>query len=233
MQTFIREIALIGEENFKKLQRAHVAVFGIGGVGSYAAEALVRAGIGQLTFVDGDNVAESNLNRQLIALHSTIGKNKAAIMKQRALDICPNGKFYAKECFFDENTEKDFDFSDFTYVADCIDSVKAKARLIELARRAGIPVISSMGAGNKLDGNAFRVAEIEKTRECPLARIMRRELKARGVTGVKAVYSEEKPLSPDKSAAANSERFIGSISYVPSMAGLLLAGTIIQDILKM
>lgn len=233
MQTFIREIALIGEENFKKLQRAHVAVFGIGGVGSYAAEALVRAGIGQLTFVDGDNVAESNLNRQLIALHSTIGKNKAAIMKQRALDICPNGKFYAKECFFDENTENDFDFSDFTYVADCIDSVKAKARLIELARRAGIPVISSMGAGNKLDGNAFRVAEIEKTRECPLARIMRRELKARGVTGVKAVYSEEKPLSPDKSAAANGERFIGSISYVPSMAGLLLAGTIIQDILKM
>lgn len=233
MQTFIREIALIGEENFKKLQRAHVAVFGIGGVGSYAAEALVRAGIGQLTFVDGDNVAESNLNRQLIALHSTIGKNKAAIMKQRALDICPNGKFYAKECFFDENTEKDFDFSEFTYVADCIDSVKAKARLIELARRAGIPVISSMGAGNKLDGNAFRVAEIEKTRECPLARIMRRELKARGVTGVKAVYSEEKPLSPDKSAAANGERFIGSISYVPSMAGLLLAGTIIQDILKM
>lgn len=233
MQTFIREIALIGEENFKKLQRAHVAVFGIGGVGSYAAEALVRAGIGQLTFVDGDNVAESNLNRQLIALHSTIGKNKAAIMKQRALDICPNGKFYAKECFFDENTENDFDFSEFTYVADCIDSVKAKARLIELARRAGIPVISSMGAGNKLDGNAFRVAEIEKTRECPLARIMRRELKARGVTGVKAVYSEEKPLSPDKSAAANGERFIGSISYVPSMAGLLLAGTIIQDILKM
>ena len=154
-------------------------------------------------------------------------------MKQRALDICPNGKFYAKECFFDENTENDFDFSDFTYVADCIDSVKAKARLIELARRAGIPVISSMGAGNKLDGNAFRVAEIEKTRECPLARIMRRELKARGVTGVKAVYSEEKPLSPDKSAAANGERFIGSISYVPSMAGLLLAGTIIQDILKM
>ena len=233
MQTFIREIALIGEENFKKLQRAHVAVFGIGGVGSYAAEALVRAGIGQLTFVDGDNVAESNLNRQLIALHSTIGKNKAAIMKQRGLDICPNGNFYAKECFFDENTENDFDFSDFTYIADCIDSVKAKARLIELARRAGIPVISSMGAGNKLDGNAFRVAEIEKTRECPLARIMRRELKARGVTGVKAVYSEEKPLSPDKSAAANGERFIGSISYVPSMAGLLLAGTIIQDILKM
>ena len=232
MQTFIREIALIGEENFKKLQRAHVAVFGIGGVGSYAAEALVRAGIGQLTFVDGDNVAESNLNRQLIALHSTIGKNKAAIMKQRALDICPNGNFYAKECFFDENTENDFDFSDFTYVADCIDSVKAKARLIELARRAGIPVISSMGAGNKLDGNAFRVAEIEKTRECPLARIMRRELKARGVTGVKAVYSEEKPLSPDKSAAANGERFIGSISYVPSMAGLLLAGTIVRDLIN-
>lgn len=233
MQTFIREIALIGEENFKKLQGAHVAVFGIGGVGSYAAEALVRAGIGKLTFIDGDNVAKSNLNRQLIALHSTLGKNKAAVMKERALDIRPNGNFCAKECFFDEKTENGFDFSDYTYVADCIDSVKAKARLIEKARQAGIRVISSMGAGNKLDGNAFRVADIENTRECPLARIMRRELKARGVTGVKAVYSEEKPLAPDKSRAADGERFIGSISYVPSMAGLLLAGTIIQDILKM
>lgn len=233
MQTFIREIALIGEENFNKLQRAHVAVFGIGGVGSYAAEALVRAGIGKLTFVDGDNVAESNLNRQLIALHSTIGKNKAAVMKQRALDIRPDGDFYAKEYFFDEKTKNGFDFSDYTYVADCIDSVKSKTLLIERARQSGVPVISSMGAGNKLNGNAFRVAEIEKTRECPLARIMRKELKARGITGVKAVYSEEKPLAPDKSRAADGERFIGSISYVPSAAGLLLAGTIIQDILKM
>lgn len=233
MQTFIREIALIGEENFNKLQRAHVAVFGIGGVGSYAAEALVRAGIGKLTFVDGDNVAESNLNRQLIALHSTIGKNKAAVMKQRALDIRPDGDLYAKEYFFDEKTENGFDFSDYTYVADCIDSVKSKTLLIERARQSGVPVISSMGAGNKLNGNAFRVAEIEKTRECPLARIMRKELKARGITGVKAVYSEEKPLAPDKSRAADGERFIGSISYVPSAAGLLLAGTIIQDILKM
>ncbi len=233
MQTFIREIALIGEENFKKLRKAHVAVFGIGGVGSYAAEALVRAGIGKLTFVDGDRVAESNLNRQLIALHSTLGKNKAAVMKQRALDIDPDGIFCAAECFFDEKTQDGFDFSDYSYVADCIDSVKAKVLLIERARRAGVPVISCMGAGNKLDASAFRVADIESTRECPLARIMRRELKARGVTGVKAVYSEEKPLDPDKSRAADGERFIGSISYVPSMAGLLLAGTIIQDILKM
>ena len=230
-QTFIREISLIGEENFQKLQNARVAVFGIGGVGSYAAEALVRAGVGHLLVVDGDTVAESNLNRQLVALRSTIGKNKANVMRERALDISPETEIETFEGFFDETTADLFDFFRFSYVADCIDSVKAKVLLLSRAREAGAPVISWMGAGNKLRAD-FRVADIENTRECPLAKIMRRELKKAGVTGVKAVYSEEKPFVPDRSGAAEGERFIGSVSFVPSAAGLLLAGEIVRGILS-
>ena len=230
-QTFIREISLIGEENFQKLQNARVAVCGIGGVGSYAAEALVRAGVGHLLFVDGDTVAESNLNRQLVALRSTIGKNKANVMRERALDISPETEIETFEGFFDETTADSFDFSRFSYVADCIDSVRAKVLLLSRARAAGAPVISCMGAGNKLHAD-FRVADIENTRECPLAKIMRRELKKAGVTGVKAVYSEEKPFVPDRSGAAEGERFIGSVSFVPSAAGLLLAGEIVRGILS-
>lgn len=230
-QTFLREISLIGEENFQKLQKARVAVFGIGGVGSFAAEALVRAGVGHLLFVDGDAVAESNLNRQLVALRSTLGKNKAKIMRERALDISPGTEIETFEGFFDETTAEMFDFSRFSYVADCIDSVKPKVLLLSRARAAGVPVISCMGAGNKLHAD-FRVADIEKTRECPLAKIMRRELKRAGVAGVKAVYSEEKPYVPDKSCAEAGERFIGSVSFVPSAAGLLLAGEIVRDIIS-
>ena len=230
-QTFIREISLIGEENFQKLQNARVAVFGIGGVGSYAAEALVRAGVGHLLFVDGDTVAESNLNRQLVALRSTLGKNKANVMRERALDISPETEIETFEGFFDETTADSFDFSRFSYVADCIDSVRAKVLLLSRARAAGVPVISCLGAGNKLHAD-FRVADIENTRECPLAKIMRRELKKAGVTGVKAVYSEEKPFVPDRSGAAEGERFIGSVSFVPSSAGLLLAGEIVRGILS-
>lgn len=229
-QTFVREISLIGEENFQKLQRARVAVFGIGGVGSYAAEALVRAGVGHLLFVDGDAVAESNRNRQLVALRSTLGQNKAAVMRERALDISPETDIQTFEGFFDESTADSFDFSRFSYVADCIDSVKSKVLLLSRARAAGVPVISCMGAGNKLHAG-FKVADIEKTRECPLAKIMRRELKKAGITGVKAVYSEEKPYVPDRSGAAEGERFIGSVSFVPSSAGLLLAGEIVRDII--
>ena len=228
---YIREIALIGEENFKKLQGARVAVFGIGGVGSFAAEALVRAGIGALTFVDGDTVAESNLNRQLVALRSTLGKNKALVMKERAADIAPECACEAVEHFYNEETADAFDLSRYDYVADCIDSVKSKILLISRARAAGVPVISCMGAGNKLDGGAFKAADIEKTRECPLAKIVRRELKKAGVTGVKAVYSEEKPLLPDRCCAQEGEKFIGSISFVPSAAGLLLAGEIVKDLI--
>ena len=229
-QTFVREVALIGEENFQKLQSARVILFGVGGVGSYAAEALVRAGIGSLTLVDGDAVSESNLNRQLIALRSTLGKNKAETMAKRAADIAPGCKTAAVPVFYGPETEQLFDFSKYDYVADCIDDVKAKISLIVRARMAGVPVISCMGAGNKLDGGAFRVAKIEKTRECPLARLVRRELKKAGVTGVKAVYSEEPPRTPDRRGAAEGERLIGSISFVPSAAGLLLAGEIVRDI---
>lgn len=227
---FVREISLIGEENFQKLQRAHVAVFGIGGVGSYAAEALVRAGIGALTFVDGDAVAPSNLNRQIVALHSTLGRNKAEVMKERALDIAPECRVRAVAGFFGADRADEFDFSAYDYVADCIDSVKSKVLLICRARQAGVPVISCMGAGNKLDAGAFRVADIEKTRECPLAKIVRRELRAAGVTGVKAVYSEEKPYVPQRFGVAEGERLIGSVSFVPSAAGLLLAGEIVKDL---
>ena len=227
---FVREISLIGEENFQKLQKAHVAVFGIGGVGSYAAEALVRAGIGALTFVDGDAVAPSNLNRQIVALHSTLGRNKAEVMKERALNIAPECRVRAVAGFFGADRADEFDFSAYDYVADCIDSVKSKVLLICRARQAGVPVISCMGAGNKLDAGAFRVADIEKTRECPLAKIVRRELRAAGVTGVKAVYSEEKPYVPQRFGVAEGERLIGSVSFVPPAAGLLLAGEIVKDL---
>ena len=230
MEQYLREIALIGEENFRKLRRAHVAVFGIGGVGSYAAEALVRAGVGRLTFVDGDAVAESNLNRQLIALHSTLGKNKAEVMRARAADIDPACAAEAVPLFYGADTAERFDFSRFDYVADCIDSVAAKTALIAAARARGVPVISCMGAGNKFDGAAFRVADIGKTRVCPLARIMRRELRKAGVSGVKAVYSEEEPAVPSHAGAREGERFVGSLSFVPSAAGLLLAGEIVKDL---
>lgn len=227
-QAFIREIALIGEENFQKLQAARVLLFGVGGVGSFAAEALVRAGIGGIVLVDGDAVAVSNLNRQLIALHSTLGQNKAEVMARRAADIAPSCRAEAVPVYFNEETAHLFDFASFSYVADCIDDVAAKVRLLTAARAAGVPAISCMGAGNKLDGGAFRVAAIENTRQCPLARIMRRELKKAGVAGVKAVYSEEEPRPVSKT---EGERTIGSISFVPSAAGLLLAGEIVKDLI--
>lgn len=232
MENYVREIALIGQEKFEKLRAARVAVFGIGGVGSYAAEALVRAGVGTVDLIDGDVVAESNLNRQLVALHSTLGKNKAEVMAQRARDIDPTGSYTAYPLFFGEKTKDVFDFSRYSCVADCIDDVEAKALLLTCVRAAGTPVVSCMGAGNKLDGSAFRVAELEKTRECPLARIMRRKMKEAGVTGVVAVYSEEKPLAPDRSGAAEGERMIGSLSFVPSAAGLLLAGEIVKQMIR-
>ncbi len=229
MSAFQREISLIGEENFEKLQGARVAVFGIGGVGSYAAEALVRAGVGSLDFIDGDVVAESNLNRQLIALTSTLGRNKAEVMAARASDISPSCRAAAIPVFYNEQTAPRFDFSVYDYVADCIDSVSDKVRLILAARAAGVPVLSCMGAGNRIVSD-FRVDVIEKTSGCPLARIVRRELKKAGVTGVKAVYSPSEPLVPSRAQAEKGERWIGSISFVPSAAGLLLAGEIVRDL---
>ena len=231
-EAFIRVIALLGEEGFARLAAARVAVFGLGGVGSYAAEALVRAGIGALDFVDGDAVAPSNLNRQLVALTGTIGKNKAEVMAARAREINPDAQVRAIPRFFTAETAETFDFSGYDFVADCIDSVPDKILLLACARAAGAGAVSCMGAGNKFDANAFRVAPIEKTRVCPLARLVRKGLRDANVTGVWAVYSEEEPRRPERAESAEGGRFIGSLSYVPASAGLLLAGHIIQAIAK-
>lgn len=230
-EAFIREIALLGEEGFARLAAARVAVFGLGGVGSYAAEALVRAGIGALDFVDGDAVAPSNLNRQLVALTGTIGKNKAEVMAARAREINPDAQVRAIPRFFTAETAETFDFSGYDFVADCIDSVQEKILLLACARAAGAEAVSCMGAGNKFDASAFRIAPIEKTRVCPLARLVRKGLRDANVTGVWAVYSEEEPRRPARPDAGR-EKFVGSLSYVPSAAGLLLAGHIIQRLLK-
>ena len=228
-ETFIREIALLGEEGFARLARARVAVFGVGGVGSYAAEALARAGIGALDFVDGDAVAPSNGNRQLVALSSTVGQNKAEVMAARAREINPAAAVRAFPCYFDAKTADAFDFSAYDYVADCIDSVEEKVLLLARARAAGARAVSCMGAGNKFDPMAFRVAPLEKTRVCPLARILRKKLREAGVAGVLAVYSEEEPRRPAALGAAG-EKFVGSLSFVPPAAGLLLAGHIILEL---
>ena len=228
-ETFIREIALLGEEGFARLARARVAVFGVGGVGSYAAEALARAGIGALDFVDGDAVAPSNVNRQLVALSSTVGQNKAEVMAARAREINPAAAVRAFPCYFDAKTADAFDFSAYDYVADCIDSVEEKVLLLARARAAGARAVSCMGAGNKFDPMAFRVAPLEKTRVCPLARILRKKLREAGVAGVLAVYSEEEPRRPAQLGTAG-EKFVGSLSFVPPAAGLLLAGHIILEL---
>lgn len=219
---------LIGVENAKKIENARVAVFGLGGVGSYAAEALVRAGVGTLLFVDGDVVEETNLNRQLIATRDTLGMPKSEAAKARALSVNPNCKIDARRLFYDASTADRIDLSRYDYVADCIDSVYSKLLLIERARAAGAKIVCSMGAGNKLDPSRFEVADIEKTSVCPLARAMRQNLKIRGISGVKVVYSKELPVSVKDGAHAPA-----SISFVPSAAGLVLAGEIIREIIGM
>lgn len=224
-ELFCRAIALLGEEGFARLQRARVAVFGLGGVGSYAAEALLRAGVGALDLVDGDCVCASNTNRQLYALQSTMGRNKAEAAAERARDICPETKVRAVPRFFTAETANAFDFSAYDYVADCIDSVQDKVLLLARARAAGARAVSCMGAGNKLDPAAFRVAPVERTRVCPLARVVRRRLREENVTGVWAVYSEEEP----RPLPAGTD-FVGSVSFVPPAAGLVLAGHIVREL---
>lgn len=221
-----RTARLVGEEALERIGRARVAVFGLGGVGSYTAEALVRAGVGQLLFVDGDSVDVTNINRQLIATHETIGLSKAECAKARALTIHPKAQIETKTLFFCAETQNEIDFTKYDYVADCIDSVSSKVLLIEKAVEAGCKVVSSMGAGNKLDPTRFRVADIEKTEVCPLARVMRRELKKRGIRNVKCVYSDELPFK-----TTDGERAPSSISFVPSVAGLILAGEILRDLI--
>ena len=228
-----RTAALLGEAGIEKLRRAHVAVFGLGGVGSYTAEALARCGVGALTLVDSDRVAASNINRQLVATCSAIGRYKAEVMAERIADIRPDCTIRVRAEYFDESTAETYDFTEFSYVADAIDSVPSKVLLIQTARMKNIPVISCMGAGNKLDPTAFRVADLEHTKVCPLAKIVRRELSKRGICGVKAVYSEEAPRAADRSVAAPGEKFIGSVAFVPSVAGLILAVEIVKDLCAM
>ena len=229
MDILTRQRSLIGDENCKKLQNATVAVFGLGGVGSYTVEALARAGVGKLIICDNDVVCEHNGNRQLYALRSTLGKKKVEVATQRINDINENIPVVAHDCFFSEQTVNDFDFSAYDYVVDCIDTITSKLTLIECAKNAGVKVISCMGTGNKLNSQ-FLVGDIYKTTNCPLAKVMRRELKKRNITSLKCIYSLEIPVV--KSAEnGESKRTPASISYVPAIAGLTLAGEVIKDII--
>ena len=234
---------LLGTEGINRLADATVAIFGIGGVGGHAAEALARSGVGNLELIDHDTVSLSNLNRQIVALHSTVGKYKVDVMKERILDINPQANVIGHKCFYLPETAGQFDFSKYDYVVDCIDTVTGKLQLIEAAKAAGVPVISSMGAGNKLDPTAFQVTDISKTSVCPLAKVMRRELKKRNIKNVKVVYSQEEPVEAktkevvatetcgdDEKNTGRRKSVPGSIAFVPSVAGLILAGEVIKDL---
>lgn len=225
---------LIGEEGIDKLQHARVAVFGIGGVGGYVVEALVRSGVGALDIIDNDTVALSNLNRQIIATHETVGQLKVDVMKTRILSINPETQVHAHACFFLPENADIFDFTQYDYVVDAVDTVTAKLEIIMRAKAAGVPVISCMGAGNKLDPAKFEVTDIYKTTMCPLAKVMRRELKKRGVDKLKVVYSTEQALQPITAEVTNTTRRStpGSIAFVPAVAGLIAAGEVIKDLIR-
>lgn len=230
-EEFVRTASLIGEDSVKKLMHARVLVFGVGGVGGFAVEALARSGVGYFHLVDFDTVAKSNINRQIIATQKTLGMKKTDAMKERIVAINPSAKVEISDIFFSSETAREIDFSAFDYVVDAVDSVKSKVEIILQANAANIPVISAMGAGNKLDATAFKTADISKTKVCPLARAVRNELKKHGVfKGVKAVYSEEEPITPR--IKASEPRTPASISFVPSVAGLILAGEVIKDLIK-
>ena len=226
MPEFSRTERLIGTENLEKLKNSNIIIFGLGGVGSYVAEALARCGIGKMTVVDKDTVDITNINRQLYALHSTVGKNKADVAKERILDINPECEVTAiVKMYLPENSEE-FNLSQYDYIIDAIDNVTAKIDLAIKSQEMNIPIISSMGTGNKLDPTAFKITDIYKTDTCPLCRVMRRELKQRGVKKLKVLYSTEIPHN-------DGERTPASISFVPSTAGLIIAGEVVKDIIKM
>ena len=233
---FSRTELLIGHEALEKLSRSRVAVFGVGGVGGFAAEALARSGVGALDLIDSDVVSLSNLNRQIIALRSTVGRPKVEVMAERIADINPACRVTPIKVFYSPETAALFDFSQYDYIVDAIDTVTGKIGLVTQADAAGVPIISSMGAGNKLDPAAFEVADVFKTSVDPLARVMRTELKKRGIKKLKVVYSKEKPLTPaappdPEDPAAGVKRSVpGSIAFVPSAAGLILAGAVIRDL---
>ncbi len=244
---FRRTEILLGSDAMKILEKSCVAIFGIGGVGSYTAEALARCGIGEFALIDDDKICLTNLNRQLIATRKTIGKQKVDIMKERILDINPHAKVTTHICFYTEENADEFDFTQYSYVVDAIDTITSKLILIERAKKAQVPVISCMGAGNKLDPTKFEVVDIYKTSMCPLARVMRHELRARGVTSLKVVYSKEPPIKPieDENTSCktncvcppgtqrkcdNRRQVPGSVSFVPSVAGLIIAGEVVKDL---
>lgn len=246
---FSRTELLLGKEGMERLKNARVAVFGVGGVGGYVCEALVRSGVGSFDLIDDDKVCLTNLNRQIIATRSTVGKYKVDVMKERMLDINPDVQVETYKCFFLPENADDFPFAEYDYVVDAVDTVTAKIELVMKCQSMGVPIISSMGAGNKLDASAFQVADIYKTKMCPLAKVMRRELKKRGIKKLKVVYSEEKPTRPIEDMAIScrthcicppgaahkcTERrdIPGSTAFVPSVVGLIIAGEVIKDLTR-
>ena len=246
---FSRTELLLGKDAMEKLHDSRVAVFGIGGVGGHVCEALARSGVGAFDLIDDDKVCLTNLNRQIIATHKTIGKYKTEVMKERILDINPNADVQIHNCFFLPENADEFPYEDYDYMVDAVDTVTAKIALVMKAQERHIPIISSMGAGNKLDGSQFKVADIYKTKVCPLAKVMRRELKKRGVKKLKVVYSEEQAIRPIEDMAIScrtncvcppgakhkcTERrdIPGSVAFVPSVAGLIIAGEVVKDLVK-
>ena len=245
---FSRTELLLGKEAMEKLANARVAVFGIGGVGGYVCEALVRSGVGAFDLIDDDKVCLTNLNRQIIATRKTVGKYKTDVMKERILEINPDASVTIHQCFFLPGNADEFPFEEYDYIVDAVDTVTAKIALVMKADELKIPIISSMGAGNKLDGSQFKVADIYKTKVCPLAKVMRRELKKRGIKKLKVVYSEEQPTRPIEDMAIScrtncicppgaihkcTERrdIPGSVAFVPSVAGLIIAGEVVKDLI--
>lgn len=241
MNEFSRLQLTVGKDGIQKLKNAKVAVFGIGGVGGYAAEALVRSGIGAIDLIDNDTVSLTNLNRQLVALNSTIGKYKVDVARDRYLDINPECKVNALRTFFSSETSSSFNFAQYDYVVDCIDTVSSKILIAELCTKANTPVISSMGAGNKMNAALLEVADIYQTSVCPLARVMRRELKERGIPKLKVVYSKEKVIPPvqdedtkeiTSKEGGSKKQVPGSNAFVPGTAGLIIAGEVVKDIVS-
>ncbi|MCR5746384.1 MAG: tRNA threonylcarbamoyladenosine dehydratase [Lachnospiraceae bacterium] len=249
LNQFSRIQLLYGADNMEKLYRAKVAVFGIGGVGGFAVEALVRSGVGSFVLVDDDKVCLTNLNRQIIATRKTIGKYKVEVMEERIHEINPDAEVEVRKCFYLPETAHEFDFSEYSYVIDAVDTVTAKLEIIEQAKKCGVPVISCMGAGNKKDPTLFQVADIYDTTMCPLAKVMRHECRKRGIKDLKVVYSTEKPIRPleDMSISCRTNSICppeaqhkgterrdipGSTAFVPSVAGLILAGEVINDLTR-
>lgn len=235
-EQYLRTAMLLGEAAVETLKKSRVAVFGLGGVGGYALEALARAGVGQLDLIDHDDISLSNLNRQILATHATLGMPKTEAGKRRVMEINPNCVVRTWPLFYLPDTAAQFDLSQYDYIIDAIDTVTAKLLLVQEAEKTHTPIISCMGTGNKLDGSAFRVADIQKTTMCPLARVMRKELGKRGIKKLKVVYSQEEAIKPtgweEEAAALGKRQIPGSVSFVPGAAGLLLAGEVIKDLTK-